>query len=90
MSTLTQKFTRLVVALAVLGVAAAAQAVPVVLDFGEGGVLQPPTFAPPYVEDGFRFSTINQPQPGPEQDHFDIVNAAGPPLVNFPDGEREV
>jgi Concanavalin A-like lectin/glucanases superfamily len=62
---------------------------PVVLDFGEGGILQPPTFAPPYVEDGFRFSTINQPQPGPEQDHFDITNTVFPPLEFLPDGERE-
>ena len=53
-----------------MGVADAALAGLVVLDFGVGGVLQPPTFAPPYVEDGFRFSTINQPQPGGEQDHF--------------------
>ena len=86
MRTLTQKCTPFVVALAVLGMAATAQAVPVVLDFGVGDLLQPPTFAPPYTEDGFRFSTIDQPQPGVEQDHFDILDtAASPPSF----GERE-
>jgi hypothetical protein len=68
-----------------LGSSGAAQAVPVVLDFGDGDLIQPPTFAPPYSEDGFRFSTINQVQPGVEQDHFDIHD-----LANYPNaGERE-
>lgn len=87
MSALTRKLTRLVVALSLAAAAEAAPAEAVVLDFGNGGILQPPTFAPPYVEDGFRFSTINQAQPGIEQDHFDIYDISeGPGSIS---GERE-
>ena len=67
-------------------VAAGARAETVVLDFGDGELDAPPTYAPPYTEDGFAFSTINQPQPGVEQDHVDIVDKA-----NYPNaGEREL
>jgi len=62
---------------------------PVVVDFGAGGTTQPPTYAPPYVEDGFRVRTINQSEPGPEQDHFDVTNTALEPLTYLATGERE-
>lgn len=81
---MAKQLVRLGLGLAVLAWSEAAQAVPVVLDFGDGDLLQPPTFAPPYTEDGFRFSTVNQVQPGLEQDHFDIYDRP----TGLP-GERE-
>lgn len=66
-----------------------AQADIVTLDFADGGLAAPPTFAIPYSEDGFNFTTINQPFPNTaDEDHFDILNSI-PGGGLGPDGERE-
>jgi hypothetical protein len=72
---------RVLLGVSVLGLGGVAQAVPVVIDFGAGGLLAPPTYSPQYIEDGFRFSTIDQVQPGVEQDHFDILDLATHPAA---------
>ena len=74
-------------AAAALALSPQARAAEVVLDFGIGDLMAPPTFAPAYSEDGFNFTTINLTEPGVEQDHFDIYNREGvPPTYS---GERE-
>ena len=79
---MTNRWLCLALGLSLLGLGTAAQAVPVVLDFGEGDLIQPPTFAPAYTEDGFRFTTVDH---FGVEDHFDVYSAD-----DFPNpGERE-
>jgi hypothetical protein len=81
--------SKAVLCAALWSAASATLAATVTLDFGEGGLIAPPTFAPPYSEDDFDLTTIAHNAPGePDDDHFDIMNAL--PGSNLgPNGERE-